>query len=184
LPEGKVDAITGFASSAMPGYVAGGVKAHFMLYSDYGLINYGTTLMATPQHLADEPELCAAFTEGLLQGLRAALLDPAEAVKLFFKQVPEMAVLATGREQIRVGNGILTYTCSREIVEKNGLGWMSPEDFETMGDMVMKYLASPGDKRPDVPKLFTNRFAGVVKLTPAEYAAARQNAQEFQPYVS
>src|SRR6266446_8375812 len=48
LPEGKVDAISGFASSVMPDYAASGVKAHFMLYSDYGIPNYGTTLMTQP----------------------------------------------------------------------------------------------------------------------------------------
>ncbi len=184
LPEGKVDAITGFASSAMPVYAAGGVKAHFMLYSAYGLINYGTTLMTQPQRVSDEPELCAAFTEGLLQGLKVALLDPDEAIKVFFKQVPEMSVLAKGREQIRVGNGILTYTAARDIVEKHGLGYMEPHDFETITDMVMKYLAKPGDPRPDVAKLMTNRFAGAVKLSAAEYATASKHADEFRPLVS
>ena len=35
LPEGKVDAISGFASSAMPSYVATGVKARFMIPAAY-----------------------------------------------------------------------------------------------------------------------------------------------------
>ena len=45
LSEGKVDAISGYASSAMPTYVATGVKARFMLFSDFGLLNYGTAVM-------------------------------------------------------------------------------------------------------------------------------------------
>src|SRR5271168_3020366 len=69
LPEGKVDAISGFASSAMPSYAATGVKAHFMLYSDYGMVNYGTTVMTQPQRVVNEPELCAAFVDGLMQAL-------------------------------------------------------------------------------------------------------------------
>src|SRR6201982_2169134 len=64
LPEGKVDAISGYASSAMPTYIASGVKAHFMLFSDYGILNYGTTIMTQPARVADEPELCAAFVDG------------------------------------------------------------------------------------------------------------------------
>ncbi|MBV9827154.1 MAG: ABC transporter substrate-binding protein [Alphaproteobacteria bacterium] len=184
LPEGKVDAITGFASSVMPGYVASGVKAHFMLYSAYGLVNYGTSLMTQPQRVVEEPDLCAAFTDGLLQGLKFALLDPAEAQKLFFKQVPEMAVLAQGREQARVGNGILTYTVARDIVRQNGLGYMAPEDYETMADMVMRYLAGPGAKRPDVSSLLTNRFIGALKLNEPEFAEAQKNAEEFRAYVT
>ena len=76
LPEHKVDAISGFASSAMPSYIATGVAAHFMLYSEYGIPNYGNTVLTQPERAEKEPELCAAFVEGLLQGLKATLLDP------------------------------------------------------------------------------------------------------------
>jgi NitT/TauT family transport system substrate-binding protein len=184
LPEGKVDAISGFASSVMPDYAAAGVKAHFMLYSDYGIPNYGTTLMTQPSRVANEPELCAAFVDGLLQGLKATLLDPAEAIKVFFKQVPEMALLPGGREQARVGNGILMYVVARKIVKTNGMGYMEPKDYEEMTDLVMKYLAHEGDPRPDVAKGMTNRFVGDVKLSAAEWDEAQKNAQEFRPYVS
>src|SRR5271154_4189837 len=87
LPEGKVDAISGDASSAMPSYAATGVKARFMMFSDFGLLNYGTAVMTQPSRLKEAPELCAAFVDGLLQGLKVVLLDPAEAMKVFFKQV-------------------------------------------------------------------------------------------------
>jgi NitT/TauT family transport system substrate-binding protein len=184
LPEGKVDAISGFASSAMPSYAATGVKAHFMLFSDYGIPNYGTTVMTQPARIADEPQLCAAFVDGMLQGLKATLLDPAEAMKVFFKQVPEMALLAQAREQIRVGTGILIYVAAREIIKANGMGYMEPKDFEAMTDLVMKYLAHEGDQRPAIDKMMTNSFTGGLKLSPAEWDQAQKNAQEFRPYVS
>jgi ABC-type nitrate/sulfonate/bicarbonate transport system substrate-binding protein len=184
LPEGKVDAITGFASSAMPVYAATGVKAHFMLYSDYGLINYGTTIMTQPQRVADEPELCAAFVDGLLQALKMTMLDPDEAMKVFFKQVPEMALVAQAREQVRVGVGIMIYTVARDIVKNNGLGYIEPKDYQAIADVVMQYLANPGDPRPEIAKLMTNQFVGGIKLSPAEWTQAQQNAQEFRSYVS
>jgi NitT/TauT family transport system substrate-binding protein len=184
LPEGKVDAITGYASSAMPVYAATGVKARFMLYSDYGIPNYGTAVMTQPKRVADEPELCAAFVDGMLQGLKATLLDPAEAMKVFFKQVPEMALLAQAREQTRVGNGIQIYVSTREFTKTNGLGYNAPKDYEIMTDLVMKYLAKPGDPRPEIASVMTNRFVGGVKLSPTEWTAAQKNAQEFRPYVS
>src|SRR5580693_2454827 len=179
LPEGKVDAISGFASSAMPSYAATGVKAHFMLFSDYGIPNYGTTVMTQPARVAEEPQLCAAFVDGMLQGLKATLLDPAEAMKVFFKQVPEMALLAQAREQIRVGTGILSYVAAREIIKANGMGYMEAKDYEAMTDLVMKYLAHEGDQRPVIDKVMTNSFAGGLKLSPAEWDQAQKNAQEF-----
>src|SRR5882672_1844890 len=134
LSEGKVDAISGYASSAMPNYVASGVKARFMMFSDFGLLNYGTAILTQPKRAAEEPELCAAFVDGMLQGLKATLLDPAEAMKLFFKQVPEMALAGQAREKIRVGAGIMTYVSAVEIVKKNGMGYLEPKDYETMTD--------------------------------------------------
>ncbi|HKM69351.1 MAG TPA: ABC transporter substrate-binding protein [Stellaceae bacterium] len=184
LPEGAVDAISGYASSAMPSYVATGVKAHFMLFSDYGIINYGTAVMTQPNRVAEEPQVCAAFVDGILQGLKATLLDPAEAIKVFFKQVPEMALATQAREQIRVGTGILTYVSAREIIKTNGLGYLETKDYEAMTDLVMKYLAKEGDQRPDIAKMMTNQFVGDLKPSPAEWEQMQKNGQEFRPYLS
>ena len=184
LPEGKVDAISGYASSAMPTYVATGVKAHFMLYSDYGIINYGTAVMTQPARVANEPQLCAAFVDGILQGLKATLLDPAEAMKVFFKQVPEMALASQAREQIRVGTGILTYVSARDVIKTGGLGYMDAKDYEVMTDMVMKYLAKPGEPRPEVSTTMTNQFVGGLKPSPAEWEQMQKNSQEFRTYLS
>src|SRR6267154_4286661 len=168
----------------MPTYIATGVKARFMLFSDYGLLNYGTALLTQPKRLAEEPELCAAFVDGAMQGLKATLLDPAEAMKVFFKQVPEMALATQAREQTRVGAGIMTYVSAVEIIKKNGMGYLEPKDYETMTDLVMKYIARDTDKRPAVADMMTNRLVGGLKLTPAEWEQTQKNAQEFRPYVS
>src|SRR5580658_4802762 len=117
LAEKKVDAISGFASSAMPNYVATGVQAHFMLYSEYGIPNYGNTVLTQPQLVQSSPELCAAFVDGMMQGVKATLLDPTEAIKVFFKQNPELALAAQAKEQIRVGTGIMAFVATRETLK-------------------------------------------------------------------
>jgi len=184
LSEGKVDAISGFASSAMPSYAAAGVNAHFMLFRVYGILNYGTTVMMQPARVAQEPESCAAFVDGILEGLKATILDPAEAMKVFFKQVPEMALAAQVGEQIRVGTRILIYVAARDIIKTNGMGYMEPKDYESMTDLAMKYLAHEGDQRPDIAGMMTNRFVGGLKLSPAEWDQARKNAAEYRSCVS
>jgi ABC-type nitrate/sulfonate/bicarbonate transport system substrate-binding protein len=184
LSEGTVDAISGFASSAAPNYAATGVKAHFMLFSDYGILNYGTTVMTQPKRVTEEPELCAAVVDGVLQGLKATMLDPTEAMKVFFKQVPEMALAQQAREQIRVGTGILIYVSAREQARQNGLGYSDPKDYETMTDLVVKYLAKEGDPRPDVASTMTNRFAGQVKLSAAEWDQVQKNSAEFRTFLA
>jgi ABC-type nitrate/sulfonate/bicarbonate transport system substrate-binding protein len=184
LPEGAVDAISGYATSIMPSYAATGVKARFMLYSEYGILNYGTALMTQPKRVAEEPELCTAVADCILQGLKATMLDPAEAIKVFFKQVPELALAAQAREQMRVGTGIMIYVSAREFAKNQGLGFSDPKDYETMTDLVMKYLAKETDQRPEVAKTMTNQFVGGVKLSPAEWEQVQKNAVEFRGYLS
>jgi NitT/TauT family transport system substrate-binding protein len=184
LPEHKVDAISAFAVSVMPIYLATGVKAHFMLYSSVGLVNYGYVLLTQPHRVGAEPQLCAAFVDGMLQGLKATMLDPTEAIKLFFKQVPEMALAAQAREQIRVGTGIMVYVAARDFNKTKGMGWIEPADYKAQTDLVMQYLAKPGDKRPAIATMMTNRFVGDVKISAAEFDQTRKNTQEFRAYVT
>ncbi|HEY5068030.1 MAG TPA: ABC transporter substrate-binding protein [Xanthobacteraceae bacterium] len=184
LGDHKVDAISGFAVSIMPIYSASGVKAHFMLFSAVGLVNYGYVLLTQPNRVATAPEQCAAFVDGMLEGLKATMLDPAEAMKLFFKQVPEMALAAQAHEQIRVGTGIMVYAATNPVIKTNGVGWIEPKAYETQTDLIMRYVAKPGDKQPTVDSLMTNRFVGSVKVSAAEFDTAHKNSEEFRAYVT
>jgi NitT/TauT family transport system substrate-binding protein len=184
LAEKKVDAISGFASSAMPSYVATGVAAHFMLYSEFGIPNYGNTVLTQPQLAQSSPELCAAFVDGMMEGLKATLLDPGEAIKVFFQQVPELALAAQAKEQVRVGTGIMTFVSARDTVKTKGMGYIDPKDYAAMTDLVMKYVAKPEDKRPDIDSMMTNKFTGAIKFTDAEWEQTQKNCQEFRAYVT
>ena len=184
LAERKVDAISGFAMSAMPEYAATGVAAHFMLYSDYGMVLYHNALMTQTARFAAEPELCAAMAEGMSQAIKATLLDPTEAMKVFLKEVPEMALASHGKETLRVGTGILSYSMAREPLKLNGVGYFEPKDFDSMTDLVMKYVAREGEKRPVAGEIMTNKFAGEVKLSSAEWDKALKGAQEFRGFLS
>ncbi len=112
------------------------------------------------------------------------MLDPAEAMKLFFKQVPEMALAAQAHEQIRVGTGIMVYAATNPVIKTNGVGWIEPKAYETQTDLIMRYVAKPGDKQPTVDSLMTNRFVGSVKVSAAEFDTAHKNSEEFRAYVT
>jgi NitT/TauT family transport system substrate-binding protein len=123
------------------------------------------------------------FVDGIMQGLKATLLDPGAAIKVFFKQVPEMALASQAHEQIRVGTGILAHVTAREVIKTNGMGYMEPNDYESMTDLVMKYLAKEGDQRPEVRTMMTNRFVGDQKPSAAEWDEMQKNAHEFRAYL-
>lgn len=184
LGEHQVDAISGFAVSIMPIYAASGVNAHFMLYSAVGLVNYGYVLLTQPDRVTTAPQVCADFVDGMLEGLKATMLDPAEAIKLFFKQVPEMKLAAQAPEQIRVGTGIMVYAAANSVIKTNGLGWIDPTAYEAQTDLIMRYVAKPGDKRPAVDSMMTNRFVGGVKVSVAEFDRVQKNSEDFRAYVT
>jgi NitT/TauT family transport system substrate-binding protein len=184
LTEHKVDAISGFASSAMPSYVASGIAAHFMLYSAFGIPNYGNTILTQPDRALNQPELCAAFVDGLLEGLKATLLDPTEAMNVFFKEVPEMALATQAKAQIRVGTGIMTFVSLHPTLKTRGMGYIDPKDYAAMTDLVMKYVAKPGDRRPAIDSMVTDKFAGTLRFSDSEWETAQKNAVEFRAYVT
>ena len=47
----------------------------------------------------------------------------------------------------------------------------------------MRYLMEPGAKKPDSEAIFTNRFAGKIKLTEADWASVLQRVAEFDKYL-
>jgi NitT/TauT family transport system substrate-binding protein len=154
------------------------------MFGDVGMTLYNNTLMTQPARLAAEPELCGAMADGLLQAVKFVLLEPEEAIKIFFKEVPEMGLAAQAREQTRVGLGIFRYVMLREPARVNGLGYADPKAYEEMTDLVMKYIAREGEKRPDVAAMLTNRFAGQIRLSDAEWARAGKDMDEFRSYLS
>jgi hypothetical protein len=155
-----------------------------MLFSDVGMTMYNNALMTQPGRLANETQLCAAMADGLLNAHKFVLLEPEESMKLFFKEVPEIALAAHGREQTRVGLGIYRYQSLRTPAKVGGLGYAQPKDFEAMTDLVMKYIAREGEKRPAFADMVTNQFAGQIKLTDAEWATAMKGMEEFKGYLS
>jgi NitT/TauT family transport system substrate-binding protein len=182
LMEKQVDAISGFAISIAPVLVANNMTARFMTYSKAGLPLYNNALLTRPEVLKSDPKLCEAMTAGLIKAMRFCMLQPDDAVTAFMKLVPEAALAANGRKQIRTGMGIFAMTMIGAPAKQYGLGRSEPADYATMTDLVMRYLGAPGDKKPDPAALFTNEFVGSVKLTPEEWARAEANVKEYRDF--
>ena len=163
---------------------AQGVKVRFMQYADVGLKVYNNTLMTTPARFAAERGMSEAIVDGLIEATKLTLLDPEQALALFYKEVPEAALVAATKEQVRIGLGIFGVSILEETARVKGLGYAEPADFETMTDLTMKYLAKEGDKRPTVPEMLTNDFVGKVKLSDADWQKALANAKEFKSFLA
>jgi NitT/TauT family transport system substrate-binding protein len=176
LVEGRVDAITGLASSILGAVGATGKQVRFMLYSDYGIFLYGNVVLAVPPKLEQNPEMCRAFTDGLLEGLKFTITKPAEAQQMFLNAVPELKMTPNAAEFARLGLGVQRFSVlvGEGDAKQHGLGYSNADKLNTMTDFVMRYQAAPGAARPDPATIFTNRFIGDVRLSEADWSNAEK----------
>jgi NitT/TauT family transport system substrate-binding protein len=184
LLEKQVDAIMGFGSSSLPVILSKGVPARWMLYSGAGIGTYGQTITTQPKTLESEPALCEAMTDALLEAIAFTLSDPQGSLEIFLKEVPEMALNSSSREFARIGLGMWHHGIDHPEPREHGLGWSDAATYSAMADLVMQYLAGAGMKKPESDQLFTNRFAGKIKLAEPEWAQVHQRVSEFAKYVS
>jgi ABC-type nitrate/sulfonate/bicarbonate transport system substrate-binding protein len=180
LVEGRVDAITGLASSMLGAIGASGKDVRFMLYTQYGLVLYGNVVMAVPPKLLQEnAELCRTFTEGLLEGLKFTITKPAESQQLFLDAVPELKMTKNAAEFARLGMGVQRFSVlvGEDDAKVHGLGYTNFDKLNAMTDFVLRYQAEPGTPKPDLKKIFLNQFIGKVKLTADDWAAAEKETK-------
>ncbi len=180
LTEKQVDAITGFATSMLPVYAAQGVNVRTFLYSQVGIVFYGNTVMTQKDRAASDPRTTQGVVNGLMKAQKFTLLNPAEALRIFARAVPEAALSRTAQEQARVGLGMARMGATPEKAFAHPLGWSDPADFASMVDSTMRYLSAPGDTPPAVAATFSNQFVGPVTMTAAEWQSAAQLAAEFR----
>jgi NitT/TauT family transport system substrate-binding protein len=111
------------------------------------------------------------------------MTDFDEAVNLFLKANSEVAISSTGKAYARIGLGLTNLTNLVPEVKDNGFGYADPAKVATMTDVVVRYGAGDKATRPDPAALFTNRFAGTVKLEAKDLAAAEAGAAPYRKYV-
>jgi ABC-type nitrate/sulfonate/bicarbonate transport system substrate-binding protein len=179
LIEKQVDAITSFALGSGSVLLSKGIPNRWMLYSTAGIRNDGQTIVTQRKTLESDPALCEAVADGLLEALAYTLTNPQDSLELFRREVPEMALNPSSGELARIGLGLWQHGIDRPEAREHGLGWSDPAGYAETIDLITHYLTEPGAKRPDTDAIFTNRFAGKIRLTEADWAGVRQRVAEF-----
>jgi ABC-type nitrate/sulfonate/bicarbonate transport system substrate-binding protein len=179
LIDKQCDAISCFVASALPKIMAAGINPRVFLYSKFGLPFYAHSLTTTSEFFAKEKALCEAMTMGLAEGVKFALLNPAETIEILFKEVPEMKLASTAKEQVEIGMGVwaANYACA-EAMDK-GIGYADPAVYAKMTDLVFENASATGDKKPDPASLYTNEFVARLKLSDAEWAKAKAASAKY-----
>jgi NitT/TauT family transport system substrate-binding protein len=151
-------------------------SVHF-LYADFGMQTLDLGLITRGDMIKKDPELVQLMVDGAMEGLKLQLLEPEKALDIMIAARPELKTMPKKLLLTHAGN---TNALSMgPAVEKHGLGWMAEADQTKTRDVVIKYMNAKDV--PPISELFTNKFAGNIKLTAVEWARAKKQAAPFDP---
>ena len=184
LIEKLVDGVAAFGSSTIPSLASNGVDVRFLLFKNVGLEFYGQSLITTASRVSAEPALCQAFVNGAMEAIQFVMTEPDEALSIFLKANDEVAMTASGKEYARIGLGLTNLTNLVPEVTGYGLGWVDPAKMKSQAETVIEFAAGQGAKLPEMSSLFTNQFAGKVRLTEAQLARAQKMVEPYRKYVA
>jgi NitT/TauT family transport system substrate-binding protein len=184
LTEKEVDATTGLAYATLPVLLARNEAARWMTFTSAGIPAAGNNIVTTPTKLKDDAGLCEAFMDAMMESVAFTITNPVEAAEIFVRAVPEAGLAADSRAFIDIGMGLYRYAIAKPIAIEHGLGYGDINAYEALTDLVMQYSADPKAKRPSVEAWYTNRFAGHVKPSKADWDKVVASAAPYAKYLS
>lgn len=184
LMDKQVDAITAIGSSSIPVLDSLGVKTRFIPWSAAGIELYAAQVIARTETIQADPGLCQAMVDGILESVVYTLKKPDESLEILFKAQPEIALAKGGKENARLSQGLAQATMVAPEAIEHGMGYSSIPKLAGMISLAARAGALKADAKPLVPEdLATNRFAGRIKLSAAEWDAVRRNVAPYAKLV-
>ena len=169
-----------FFGSIAPTFWANKYQLNAMFYEDFGVRMHSIVLACKRATIEKKPELCQGFVDGMMEGLRYAYLNPEKAIDLHVESLKEFQGGSPAtREVLMYGQEVGTSLGFVPAFKNNGLGFMDPDLVGVTRQSVETYMDIK--TVPPVDKLYTNRFAGTVKLTEAEWTAVEQRVRNSLP---
>lgn len=152
-----------------------------ILYEEYGLKSFSNCFACKRSTIERKPELCEAFIEGAMEGLKYVYLNPEKSVDLHIESVKEFqGGNPANRDVIKYGQLVSTALgLDPAVQQQHGLGYMDPALVEATRATVETYMGARGTAPSD--QLFTNKFAGSVKLSPAEWTEVSARTKNYMP---
>jgi NitT/TauT family transport system substrate-binding protein len=180
LVDKQVKAEGNFYGSIAPSVWAQGLELNSILYEDYGVKMYSSVTACKKETLEKKPELCQAFVEGLMDGLKYVYLNPEKSVEIHIAAVKEFQGGSVANQKvIEYGQAVSTALGMVPGFRDKGLGYMEPELMATTANTVKTYMGAKD--LPGLDKLYTNKFIGNVKLTGAEWKMVEERSAKYLP---
>jgi NitT/TauT family transport system substrate-binding protein len=126
LAQGKVDAISGFASTSVFNLISAGVPREditVLSYADHGLDLYGSALFATQDYVAKHPDVIKGFVRATISGTISLFKNPNKGMEAMRDIDPMFdTALETERLKFLIERSVL----ESPALEANGLGYVDP----------------------------------------------------------
>lgn len=177
LINGEIDALATFYQSGAPYLWAENFAFDTIFFAENGLDIYSLAFMIQPDNLKGNDKRIAAFVDGVMEGLKFSYLNPDATLEDFVAAVPESGKTERDRSITRHSLMINNGSAFSENVRKNGLGWHDPQTVEFTLKTLKPFLKLEKDVQASV--IYTNDFAGKVKLTDAEWQKTRELAKDY-----
>jgi NitT/TauT family transport system substrate-binding protein len=180
LVEKQVKAEGNFFGSIAPSLWSQGQEISGILYEDYGVKMMSAIVACKRSTIEKRPEICEAFVQGLMDGLRYVYVNPEESLKIHLDSVKDFQnANLTNRKVIEFGQAISTSLGMVPEFKENGLGYMDPGLVAQTAKTVTDYMGVRN--LPAVDSMFTNKFVGSTKLTDQEWSEVESRSVQYRP---
>lgn len=179
----EVAAISAFSTASVPSLVVQGIETRFFPFKNAGLEIYGLSFNTRPEMVKKDSGLCRAVMDSCYEGLLFALTNLEEALDDFHAEFPEFRATPKLKDQHRIEFGMSAATVFSPDARKHGLGWMDPKLIDRHIDLVMQYLADKSDRRPAPDEMFTNEYAGSIKIGDTEWKKLVAAYDKYNAYL-
>jgi NitT/TauT family transport system substrate-binding protein len=173
----KIDAAGSVYGSDAPIFLARGTPYNLMLHAKYGLEMYSNAIITQRDRVQKNPDQCRALVDGAMEALKFSFLDPDKTTDIHLDTVKEYEGASNDRAFVKYGVLINTATALAPYLEQNGLGFMEQRLVEATQEKIAKYLGMKATQDP--ASLYTNQFAGKVKLTPEEWRKVHASVKDY-----
>jgi ABC-type nitrate/sulfonate/bicarbonate transport system substrate-binding protein len=151
-----------------------------ILYEDYGIKMLSNVVACKRSTIEKRPDVCRAFVEGMMDGLKFVYLNPDEALKIHLESVAEFKnATVQNQKVIEFGQACSTALGVVPAFRDNGLGFMDPALVAETASTVKTYMGV--SNLPAVDRLYTNEFLGGAKLSPEEWRTVEARTSKYLP---
>jgi ABC-type nitrate/sulfonate/bicarbonate transport system substrate-binding protein len=139
LTEKKVDVLAVFLSNEPDTLERLGYQVRTFDPADYGVPTLGLTYVTSESYLQEHPDIVQRFLKAALKGIYYAKENPDEAVDIVLQYAPEEE-----REHQRFMFETELAAALTGAAQQNGIGWMTPEQWQALYDKLQRYQALSG----------------------------------------